>query len=688
MFLLPVLTMFTSVNMVSQADEKTDAWKFYIQQYNSFIYKNVDSAYLYAKKMVEFAEKNNDKKKIAQSYIMMSFPEYANGFSDSARCHSEKAAKISEEIGDNLLWLKAKQHLIAIYQSDKHNRNAAEELLHVFETINLQPQDVRNLKECDNKLMYDSLKFFYIRYIGLTESFAKINLDQDDADEALEKYKLIMTIINRSGLEEQIERQYINIGHAYLKKSNTDSAFHYCNLALNKSILDNNVINISDSYELQGDLYLSISDYQKSITSYNKALYLSKDLNNTKTRNQQSLKAAKVMVMNEEVDEAKKIVTPLITQTDSLEFEELKMLYYIMTRYYAKHGITDSTERYFKLYCDASDKTSDMYYKIKVTDIETLFELKEEKVQNEILEQRNINSHRIITIWIMGALALFIIVLLVLRQTRMKTQLMKKLQLSHKKLQDFNETLAEKVKAKTIELHEANQELQRLEDAKSYFISLISHELNTPLSGIIGGISFLEASITDPDSKDICDMVKESANRLRKMADASRLITQIKIDDVQTKFETINVSMLLDEVKTYYHAQFANIKYEFETGIEDISLYINQYLIYKTLIVIIDNAIKFTYSTDPIIIRSKRIEDKFIIQVIDSGPGFSEHYLKNTYKLFISTDIYSHDEGLGLGLSTCKMIMDYHDGEIHIENGEDYGGIVSLKFKLNSESTK
>jgi signal transduction histidine kinase len=435
---------------------------------------------------------------------------------------------------------------------------------------------------------------------------------------------------------------------------------------------------------LQGDIYSDgLGDYENAIKSYSQALFYSKDLKHSKTRNKQSLKAARSMIKSDKITDAKGIIEQLFQKIDSLEHEELKELYYIMTYYSSNIGHPDSTQKYFDLYCSVADSLSNRNYNTRITDIETLFELKQEKANNQILEQKNISANRAKIIWIMGAVVLFLIVLLVLWQVRIKSKLSKELANSNKKLEVFNETLSEKVKEKTIELHEANQELQRLEDAKSYFISLISHELNTPLSGIIGGISYLEATLSDTDSLDICDMVKVSANRLRKMADTSRLITQIKIDDIHTKFETIHVSMILDEVKTHYHAQFENIQYEFESGCEAVSLYINQYLIYKTLIVLIDNAIKFTPKGKPIRIRSMQKSDKFIIQVIDSGEGFSKHYLENTYKHFISDEISSHAEGLGLGLSTCKLIMDYHDGEISIENTPEKGATVSLKFKLN-----
>jgi signal transduction histidine kinase len=629
---------------------------------------------------VKIAETANNSKKIAQSYIMLSFPEYINGLSDLAQQHIEKAAQISESTGDNLTWLKAKQQLIAIYQSDNHNHNAANELVYVLEKINLLPEDIIRLEDCEDKAKRDSLKVFYIRYIGLTESYAKITLDQGNFDEALNTYNLIMTIIQNSGLDEQRERQYLNLGHAYLRKNNTDSAFSYCRKAIKKAVKDNNIFNMTDAYELLGDIYFDLlSDYPNAITAYNKALYHSKDLKNTKTKTKQSLKAAKAMVLNESLAEAKSLTSQFLSQSDSLEYEDLEILYYIVTQYYAQTGNSDSTKKYFELYAEASDSTSQLHFKSKITDIETLFELKEERNLNKILEQEKLAANREKVIWILGAILLFLIVLLVLWQVRVKSKLMNK-------LEEFNETLSEKVQEKTVELHEANQELLKLEDAKSYFISIISHELNTPLSGIIGGISFLEASINDSDSKDICDMVKVSANRLRKMADASRLITQIKIDDVQTNFETLPVSLLLDEVKTYYHAQFENIQYQFESEAENTSLYVNQYLIYKTLIVIIDNAIKFTPKGQPVIIRSIKEDNRFVIQVIDSGEGFSEHYLENTYKFFISDEITSHGEGLGLGLSTCKLIMDYHDGEISIENNPDKGATVSLKFALNSEN--
>jgi K+-sensing histidine kinase KdpD len=190
-------------------------------------------------------------------------------------------------------------------------------------------------------------------------------------------------------------------------------------------------------------------------------------------------------------------------------------------------------------------------------------------------------------------------------------------------------------------------------------------------------------SLKDEELLEVCTMIKESSDRLRKMAESSQLITQLKTDKLHSKIEPVRIGEVLDEIQMYYQTNFKNIAIEFTN--KEICLNIDQYLIYKSLIILVDNAVKFTPDEETIVLKSEILEDKYIIKIIDNGPGFTEQYLNDQFKMFISDDIQFHAEGLGLGLSTVKLIMDYHEGGIRLENNKSKGSTAILIFQIEKE---
>jgi two-component system sensor histidine kinase/response regulator len=123
------------------------------------------------------------------------------------------------------------------------------------------------------------------------------------------------------------------------------------------------------------------------------------------------------------------------------------------------------------------------------------------------------------------------------------------LQLKNKteQLRNFNELLESKVKERTIELTKANKRLEKLDKAKSYFLDLLSHELITPISGIEGFAKMLKPSLLDEEQLEYADLIIESADRLKKFSDMSRLITMLKSENYRKYDETINLKSLLEE---------------------------------------------------------------------------------------------------------------------------------------------
>lgn len=270
--------------------------------------------------------------------------------------------------------------------------------------------------------------------------------------------------------------------------------------------------------------------------------------------------------------------------------------------------------------------------------------------------------------------------------SRVNTQL--ELRDKTRKLKILNKTLEDKVEERTRELAKANERLAGLDSAKNYFLSLLSHELNTPINEISGFASILRSSAKDDELKEFTDLIIESSARLKKYSDLSQLITRLKTK--QYRFQK-NPESLAKIIETAVEgciekAREKNIAInnKFKSGRELVS--VDTYLVQKVFELIIENAIKFSSPETEIIIDENPDDDFLTVSVIDSGPGFEKDILDTLFEMFVADEIMHHKEGFGLGLATAKMIMETHSGRITAENRREKGAKVHLRFKCENNN--
>lgn len=250
------------------------------------------------------------------------------------------------------------------------------------------------------------------------------------------------------------------------------------------------------------------------------------------------------------------------------------------------------------------------------------------------------------------------------------------------KLSYMNSHLEQLVKERTEELDLANKRLSKLDDAKSYFISLMSHELRTPVNGIKGFAGIIKQELKDPSLQEYCDLVLDATGKLEKFTETSLLITKLKSEKYKLTYESYDIHKIINESLFRIQEKLEDKKINVDTKFctESIFINIDPYLINQTISIVLENAVKFNNYSGSIEIETILETDEIKIIISDSGNGFTEEMLENKFTLFNSDELLSHTEGFGLGLATAKIIMNYHSGDINLENNGDSGAKVTLIF--------
>lgn len=245
----------------------------------------------------------------------------------------------------------------------------------------------------------------------------------------------------------------------------------------------------------------------------------------------------------------------------------------------------------------------------------------------------------------------------------------------------FNVKLKEEVDKATANLRLANAQLRKLDEAKSEFISIASHQLRTPLTAIKGYLSMvldgdfgkLNKKIADPIGK-----VFESSERLIKLIENLLSISRIESGRMKYEFKPMDLNNMVSSVveELFYTFDQRKLKLIYNKPSKQLALVnIDGEKIRQVIVNLIDNAIKYT-KKGSVKVSLSLDDDNIKFCVEDTGMGIRKDDLPNLFQKFSrgTGTFLVHTEGVGLGLYVAKKMMEKHNGKIWAESeGEGKG---------------
>lgn len=217
------------------------------------------------------------------------------------------------------------------------------------------------------------------------------------------------------------------------------------------------------------------------------------------------------------------------------------------------------------------------------------------------------------------------------------------------------------------------------------FVQNASHELRTPLTIIQAKQELLlqepDAKIIDK-SEDIMLTLNET-KRLTKLTKDLMILARADENNIKLNKEKVDIDELIDGMAKPYieMAEFEekqmklNLQYEEEA-------FIDTSKIYQVMVILLDNAIKYTEKGDCIEINTYSKDGKCVIEVKDTGIGISEEAITHIFDRFYREDKARNREtgGSGLGLSIADVIVKAHNGTIKASHNKPKGTIFTIKL--------
>jgi len=230
-------------------------------------------------------------------------------------------------------------------------------------------------------------------------------------------------------------------------------------------------------------------------------------------------------------------------------------------------------------------------------------------------------------------------------------------------------------------------QVRQLENLRETFLSMLGHELQTPLSIIKGYASTLARTDSDWNKETLRQglrIIEEESDRLSRVVNKLLLASRISTGASPLRKEPIELPGLATKVvrRLQVMTDIHNFEFQFEPDFP--SVLADPDLIEEALANLIENAIKYSPKGGRITISGKRADNQVEVTVSDEGIGIPAAELPHIFERFHRTnDGLAHTiKGVGLGLYICKSIVEAHGGTIEVSTKVGKGSQFTIRLPL------
>jgi two-component system, sensor histidine kinase and response regulator len=239
---------------------------------------------------------------------------------------------------------------------------------------------------------------------------------------------------------------------------------------------------------------------------------------------------------------------------------------------------------------------------------------------------------------------------------------------------------------KTLE-HQVN-ELKKLNKVKDNFLAICSHDIKSPMTGIIGCADLMYESDCDNDKhKTMLKQISVSGKFLLELINDLLDVAKMQFEqplDFQELFMDKIVEEAIESSKTIAENKEIDINYKNSAG-KRLNILGNKNALLRAINNLLSNAVKFTNLHGEINIEIDKLEDELItVKISDTGIGIPEDKIKSIFDKYSKTSRQGTggEKGTGLGLSITKDIIEKHQGKIEVESKVNEGTTFIITIPL------
>lgn len=244
------------------------------------------------------------------------------------------------------------------------------------------------------------------------------------------------------------------------------------------------------------------------------------------------------------------------------------------------------------------------------------------------------------------------------------------------------------------EIKKYAKELEELNAHKESVLAILSHDLRSPLAGIIQGAQYLETNFDKIDSATVKELLKEfRVAAVNELAMLDYLVEWTRIKYAAEAFVPAKIGLdnyvkkVFDSLKETASINTINLHSEIE---ENFSVFADEKMLLSILQNIVSNAIKHSHTGGQITISAKQTDTMMIVQIKDTGKGMSKEIQDKLFAPQVKSlsKAVEENKGAGIGLLLVKGFLEKNNGKIWVESEEGKGSSFYFTLPLDKPSDK
>ena len=301
----------------------------------------------------------------------------------------------------------------------------------------------------------------------------------------------------------------------------------------------------------------------------------------------------------------------------------------------------------------------------QINQLRTIHEVDKLELKNKQMEVEASRYKLTITFVLIGVLLLSFIAFLIhyIRVRRMKNLLEK----SDKELKKDKDQLILSEKALSL----AKEKAEASNRFKDIFLSNLSHEIRTPLNSIVGFSSLLGKLYDKDETKEYASIIKHNSDLLLKLVNDTVSVSLLQTDQVPLVWEDVEIGQFCKTIVKEYEPQASPlVKVEFRASFDTYTLRTDTARLKQVFENLLSNSLKFTeMGRVSLICELENDAVRFIVE--DTGRGIPVDMQSKIFESFEKIDVFT--QGVGLGLTICKLVADRLGGSITLDTTYEKG---------------
>ncbi len=497
---------------------------------------------------------------------------------------------------------------------------------------------------------------------SLANIYAALN-DFDNAETYFNKAKLGYKKDNNF---DNLANCYLDMAKMYIPQKKYLRAKNQLDTAFAMFVEEDEEIQIADAYETYGLFFLDLDQFDSSLSYYLKALEIYNAENLSVDIQRVNIGLGKIAYFRGNLTKAKELLTNAYIFFKPRKESALRLstlLWLHKTDQAA--GNTANAAQYFNEYLNLTDSVTTLNSELRARELTAQYDLETKKKENEELKTKNDLQQQWFVILIVSAIVVFFVCLLLYLSYRQKNNALREV----KRMQEQTET--------------NNKELEKLNNVKDKLISMIAHDIRSPLASLQNTLSLtIDNTLNKEEFFRLGRILEGEMFNLRGMLDNMLLWARQHMMDIKVNKTKFNICSSVSEILALYKNNITHKQLKVHNRLPDeCEVWSDKDIITTVIRNILSNAIKFTEPGKNINISQQFAGNRFLLTISDEGTGIANDVMnKINNQEFVSNRGTSNEKGTGLGILFSRELLHKLGENLVIQSEPGKGTQVTISI--------